>query len=192
MTHLTMSIFKIQHLAFNIINMESFLEILKYTIPALIVFLTSYFLIKMHLEEQQQTRLMAFQNEQIRLTIPVKMQAYERLAIMIDRIGIPGMIARLRTPEMSVGELQLTLMMCVQQEFDYNAGQQIYVSETAWKIIQAAKEGTLAILDRAGEPFTQSEPGEKLVGILLANHGQQEFLTAKTLQAIRTEAASIF
>lgn len=172
--------------------MESFLEILKYTIPALIVFLTAYFLIKMHLEEQQQTRLMAFQNEQIRLTIPVKMQAYERLAIMIDRIGIPGMIARLRTPEMSVGELQLTLMMCVQQEFDYNAGQQIYVSETAWKIIQTAKEGTLALIDRAGDQFSQSEAGEKLVAVLLANYGQQEFLTAKTLQAIRTEAASIF
>ena len=172
--------------------MESFLEILKYTIPALIVFLTAYFLIKMHLEEQQQTRIMAFQNEQIRLTIPVKMQAYERLAIMIDRIGIPGMISRLRTPEMSVGELQLTLMMCVQQEFDYNAGQQIYVSDTIWKIIQSAKEGTLALIDRAGDQLNQSDPGEKLVGILIALNEQQSALCGKTLQAIRTEAASIF
>ncbi len=172
--------------------MESFLEILKYTVPALVVFMTAYFLIKMHLQEQQQTRIMAFQNEQIRLTIPVKMQAYERLAIMIDRIGIPGLISRLRTPEMSVGELQLTLMMGVQQEFDYNAGQQIYTSDTAWKIIQLSKEGTMAMIDRAGDSLDATEPADRLVNILIALNEQQSALCAKTLQAIRAEAASLF
>jgi hypothetical protein len=172
--------------------MESILEILKYTIPALVVFLTAYFLLKMHLDDKNQGYFMVLKTEQSRITLPVRMQAYERIAIFIDRIGIPSLIARIRTPEMSVGELQLTLMMAIQQEFDHNVSQQIYVSDTIWKITQLARDGSMNLIDQAGNSLTAGESGEKLVQVLFANLETQNNLLMKALNALRTEAGASF
>ncbi len=172
--------------------MEIILEVLKYTIPALIVFATAYFMMKAHLEDHAQTLRASLRNEQVRITTPIKMQAYERLAIMVDRIGVAGLIKRLRTPGMTVGDLQLVLMMGVQQEYEYNAAQQIYVSGDVWKITQFVRDGTIALIDRAGEGLDQSAPADAVVANLLALLPQQEAMTAKALQALRSEAASVF
>lgn len=172
--------------------MESFLEILKYTIPALVVFMTAYFILKMHLEEQQKAHFYALKTEQLRLTLPVRLQAYERLAIMLERIGIPSLIGRMRSPEMTVGNLHLALMLAIQQEFDHNVAQQIYVSDTIWKITTLAKDGSLQIIDHCAANLQPGEPAEKLVGILLANVDQQNSFVFKALQALREEAGTSF
>ena len=60
--------------------MEAFLEVLKYTIPALVVFATAYWILKLQLEEHEKAHFFALKTEQLRLTLPVRLQAYERLA----------------------------------------------------------------------------------------------------------------
>jgi hypothetical protein len=172
--------------------MESFLEILKYVLPALVVFLTAYFLLKQHLDERNQVNAMQFRTEQLRLTLPLRLQAYERFAIMLDRIRFVQLLARLRTPEMSVGELKMTLMLAIQQEFDHNSAQQIYISDTISKIINLAKEGSQEIVLQASEALDSAEKGEKLVNILLSNLERQDAMIFKSLQALRMEAGSHF
>ncbi len=134
-----------------------FLEILKFTIPALIVFFTVYFLFKKYLDSQIQLKAMENRKLFANQTLPLKLQAYERLMVLCDRISIPNLISRLRTNAMSNKELQNAMMIAVQQEFEHNNAMQIYTSEKLWEIISLAKNQTLAIIASANEGLNDSD-----------------------------------
>nr|MBP6829024.1 hypothetical protein [Saprospiraceae bacterium] len=90
--------------------MEMFLELLKYTIPGLLVFVSSYFLLKQYLDDKLRSELAAQRNESVRITLPLKLQAYERLILLCDRASVPNTLLRIRMPGMTSGELRGALM----------------------------------------------------------------------------------
>src|SRR5678816_4931261 len=66
------------------------------------------------------------------LTKPLRLQAYERLVLLAERVALPNLISRLSQPGLSAREMQFLLIESIKQEYEYNSSQQIYVSETAW------------------------------------------------------------
>jgi hypothetical protein len=174
--------------------MESFLEILKYTLPALIVFVTAYLLLKEYLDDKQQTNLLAYRTEAQRITLPVRLQAYERLMLLCDRVAIQNVLLRIRSQGMTVGELRGALMLSIRQEFDHNTSQQLYVSETLWKIIALAKDETLSYISQASEGLDSQSPDEPYVVALLTGLDQFGYSAPllKAIVAIRTEVGQLF
>jgi hypothetical protein len=69
-------------------------------------------------------------------TKPLKLQAFERLVILCERISLPNLISRTAQPGMTARDMQLMLIENIKQEFEYNASQQIYVSQTAWEAVR--------------------------------------------------------
>ena len=65
-------------------------------------------------------------------TRALQLQAYERLVILCERISLPNLISRTSMPSFSAKDMQVILSENIKQEFEYNASQQIYVSELAW------------------------------------------------------------
>ncbi|MBK7936048.1 MAG: hypothetical protein IPJ82_02785 [Lewinellaceae bacterium] len=126
--------------------MEMFLELLKYTIPGLVVFTTAYFLLKLYLDDRLRQELASQRSESLKITLPLRLQAYERLILLCDRVAIQNTLLRIRMPGMKTGELRGALMLSISQEFDHNTSQQLYVSDTLWKIITLAKNETLGIV----------------------------------------------
>ena len=86
------------------------LEIIKLTIPALIVFLTVYYVLKQYFANQQQSRLFDLKKSQQEATLPLRLQAYERLSMFCERISLPSLLLRVRKDGMTVSELKVTLM----------------------------------------------------------------------------------
>ncbi|MDB5229809.1 MAG: hypothetical protein JWN76_614 [Chitinophagaceae bacterium] len=70
----------------------------------------------------------------------LQLQAYERLALLVDRIALPNLIQRTNQPGLSAKDMQLLLTRIIREEFDYNISQQIYVSADAWKAVKNLKE----------------------------------------------------
>jgi hypothetical protein len=175
-------------------TMIAFLEILKYILPALVVFATVYYLVDAQFKQQlrilqQQQRL-----EAQKLTLPLKLQAYERLILLCDRLSLDQLLLRVRGAGMTVGELQGALLIAISQEFDHNVTQQLYVSDTLWQIISFTKTELMALVTKAEEGLDVSASDEMLVHRLLL---VQEQLGAanpllKTQIAIRTEAGNLF
>ena len=108
-------------------------------LPALIVFVICYMLIKQFLRNRETLESLEIQRQSSGKTLPLKLQAYERLTLMFERIDIPSLIARTRTKKMSSGDLESALMITIQREFEHNVSQQIYVSDKLWEIIRVAK-----------------------------------------------------
>lgn len=132
--------------------MDVFLEILKFTIPALVVFFTVYFLMREHGKKEVHLKQLQIQADRLKKeTNPVKVHAYERLALFCERIKIDKLLIRLRTDSADVNELRRAMIIAIQQEYDHNITQQIYASHHLWDIIQLAKSETISIIQNAAE-----------------------------------------
>lgn len=173
--------------------MELFFEILKLTIPALVVFATAYYLLKMLLDERQRIDRAILRNDAQKITLPLRLQAYERLTLLCDRAGVVNTLLRVRAPGMKVRDLRASLMLAISQEFDHNTSQQLYVSDTLWQIIQFAKNDTLTMVTTAGSDLDPGDDAELLFNTLLKELEQQQpTILQKTIVAIRTEAGQLF
>lgn len=118
---------------------QSFFEILKYTIPSLIVSITIYILIRNFLNQMYQLQALKQSKRQNKGILTLRLQAYERLIMFCERMSIDNMVYRLNHADMGVKELKNAMLIAIQQEYEHNITQQIYISENLWKIIQLAK-----------------------------------------------------
>ncbi len=123
------------------------LEIVKTTVPALIVFLTVYYLMKQYLESQYNIQVLDFKQNQQKTTIPLRLQAYERLSLFCERISIPSLALRIRGENMTAADLRLAMMISVQKEFEHNITQQVYVSDQLWQIVKIARDDVIGIIN---------------------------------------------
>lgn len=78
---------------------------------------------------------------------PLRLQAYERLVLLCERISLQGLIGRLSQPGLSAREMQMLLIETIKQEFEYNASQQIYVSQQAWEGIRNLRDQNMLIIN---------------------------------------------
>ena len=78
-----------------------------------------------------------------KLTVPLRIQAYERLILYIERIQFPVLVKRVFHPAVSRNDFHISLIQNVQDEFEHNLAQRLYVSETTWQLIVMAKEEVL-------------------------------------------------
>lgn len=81
-------------------------------------------------------------------TLPLQLQAYERLILLTERIALPNLISRLNTQGISASEMQAILIQNIKHEYDYNISQQIYVTSEAWDAIRNLKEQNIHIINQ--------------------------------------------
>lgn len=174
--------------------MDIVLELLKYTLPSVVTAATAYFLIKQYLDDRLRTEQMAQRREANRITLPLRLQAYERLTLLCDRVSIPNVLLRIRMAGMSMGDLRGALLIAIRQEFEHNTSQQLYVSDTLWQIISLARDQALSLVAEAGEGLNPEASDEEYVDVLLQKLDEQGEPNAlqRAIIAIRTEAGRLF
>ncbi len=142
------------------------IELLKYTVPALIVFATVYVMLNQHFRKELAMQNLAVQQKSLGETLPIKIQAYERLVLFCDRVSPQAMIFRLNEGEMTVGGLRNSLLLAIQKEFEHNVAQQIYISDTLWEVIDTAKSEVQQMVLKAAEGLDLQAPADALVSNL--------------------------
>lgn len=170
--------------------LEILLEIVKITVPALIVYFTAYQLLSKFFENKLQQRSLEIKQQTKEQSLPMRMNAYERLALLCERISIPNLLLRLRGDTKTAQDLRMAMLMTVQQEFEYNLSQQIYVSQKLWEIIKIARDNTVSIIEELAKQHPASASSKDLATLYLSHLQQHPELSLETaLSAIRKEAA---
>jgi hypothetical protein len=129
--------------------METFLEIVKTTVPALVVFATAYYLIKKFFDGQLALQHFKRDSRNLKESLPLKLQAYERLMLYCERIKITNLAMRLNVTDGRAKDLANAMIVAIQKEYEHNMAQQIYVSSKLWQIINTAKNQTMGIITEA-------------------------------------------
>ncbi|MEN9548052.1 MAG: hypothetical protein RIR12_643 [Bacteroidota bacterium] len=126
-------------------------------------------------------------------TSSLRLQAYERLVLLTERIALPNLIGRLNQPGISAVEMKLILTENIKQEMDYNSTQQLYVSQGAWDALKNMKEQNIMLINQVSGslPATASSAdlNKKLLEILLNQTGSAMHETV--LNALNAEAKLI-
>lgn len=167
--------------------MEEFFEVLKYTLPSCIVFLTVYFLLKEYFEQERLKMAQQRAKEYAQNSLPIKIQAYERLALFMERIRIQNLMLRFPFTESSSKDICRTLMLGVQQEYEHNLVQQIYVSDKLWEIILLAKNELLHELEQSIVDFEHQEPQKLKQHLLTEVNKNSSRVIDAALDGIRSE-----
>lgn len=125
------------------------LDLLKLIVPSLIVFLTAYFVLNSYLENDYQKKLLEMKMNNQGSVTPLRLQAYERLTLFIERISPQSIIMRTHETGMSARDLQTNMLQDIRAEFDHNVSQQIFVTPQTWTMIKAVKEETINMINYA-------------------------------------------
>ncbi len=168
------------------------LELLKIILPALIVFATVYFMLRQYFGNQLINKQLEIQQSQSGQILPIKLQAYERLILFCDRISPQALVYRLKQNGMTVGGLRTALLIAIQQEYEHNMAQQIYVSDKLWEIIVLAKNEVQNLVVKAADGLDMDAPcsvlNDNIVKVLGAVHFEPN---EKAKSAIKQEVKLI-
>ena len=118
------------------------LEVLKYTLPSLIVLFATWLVLYKLFKNEEQKRLWELKKTTQKEINAVRLRAYERLTLVLERTQPEHMLLDVQNiSTMSVMQLQQHLLRTIRLEFDHNMSQQIYVSEELWdRFIRARDE----------------------------------------------------
>ena len=173
--------------------METLFDILKIVLPALIVFATAYYLLKQLTDNQVRLQAMKQQSDRSAVTLPLRLQAYERLSLFCERIAIENLLLRVKAQGMNAGQYKVALLIAIQQEFEHNVTQQVYVSNQLWQIIQIARDDLSRFIDLVSEKVDRTASAAEFAEQLLAYAAQRDENPLPSARAaIQKEAGSLF
>ncbi|MBG0859499.1 MAG: hypothetical protein IQL11_08345 [Bacteroidales bacterium] len=142
-------------------------EILKITIPALIVFFTAWIILRNMIKNDQNRRNQELILQNSRTVTPIRLQAYERIVLFLERISLESLLLRVSTPEMTASQLHSALLSTVRSEFEHNLSQQIYMSQQAWEVVRNARSNMIKIINSEIEKLPPEAKGIDLSKRLL-------------------------
>jgi hypothetical protein len=149
--------------------MSEILEILKYTLPSLIVFLTAWFLIRTFLKNEDQKRRYEISMSQKDSILPLRLQAYERLILFLERISPDSLVMRVKSSSLTAADMQNELINAVRTEFEHNLSQQAYISDKAWEMIKNARNEVIRLINQSAKEVKPSDNGLNLSKKILEN-----------------------
>jgi len=183
----------LKRIYFAVMNMQSLFEILKYTIPAVVVLIACTLIVRRFLLSDIKEKQIAMLRENQGPAVRLRLQAYERLALFVERIHPRQLTPRIYQSGMSVAELQATLIFNIRTEFEHNLSQQIYVSKAVWDTIRGIKEQEMNMINSIASQLSPDDNGKELhkrmVDYVLSLEGDLPIDVA--LQMINEEAKTV-
>lgn len=126
--------------------MDEIIEILKYTIPSIVTGGVAAYFLKQHNALENNKRKFELFQEKKKQSLPIRLQAYERMTLFLERIHLANITDRVDTYEANKIEYAKSLIVNINVEFEHNLVQQIYMSTECWNAIKNTKDTLLNVI----------------------------------------------
>ena len=147
--------------------MEVFFEILKITLPSLLMVIMVYFIVGSFFRNSEKRQKLKVISGNQKLITPIRLQAYERLVLLLERISPDSLVMRADYPAKTCKQLHSELLQTIRAEFEHNLSQQLYVSTEAWNSVRSAKNYSIALINNAIKGMEDETPAIELSRRLL-------------------------
>ncbi|MFA6923209.1 MAG: hypothetical protein WC223_03055 [Bacteroidales bacterium] len=173
--------------------MNELLEIAKYILPSLVVLATTYLLVRDFLDVEHKRKLVDVRVGGQKIVTPIRLQAYERLALLLERISPSNLVIRVAKSKTTAQQLQMDLMNNVRSEFDHNLSQQVYISDEAWEMVKNSKEEIIKMINVAASKLPDAAEGKDLCSVLLEMEYRTEKMpTIAAIEYLKNEVRQMF
>lgn len=167
------------------------IELLAYTLPSLITGGVAYYLFQAYFNDQQNTRKWLLQKEAKKDALPLRLQAYERMTLFLERISLNKLLVRISPISQNKNDYENYVIAQIEQEYEHNLTQQIYISDQCWIVILTAKNATIQKIRKANmsEKITSAN---KLREVILSDSMENQSPISLALTFIKSEVSELF
>lgn len=169
------------------------MEVFKYILPAFIVMMTAYLLFdKMILREEKKQKLGQEAEKKSGITT-IRLRAYERLMLVLERTNPETMVMHVIKPGMSCIEFQTGILDFIRKEFEHNYSQQIYVSDELWKSLSFTRANLVKLVNTAASHFKPDDPAAAMAEAIIRMYVETEHNpTQLAIQLLKSETREQF
>ncbi|MFL5763292.1 MAG: hypothetical protein ACJ77K_05065 [Bacteroidia bacterium] len=172
--------------------MDPLFEIALVILPSAVVFLTSYYLVKNFLDHSNRKRVFDLKLANQTVLTPIRLQAYERAILFLERINPTSLVMRL-TKTGTAANFQGELLKTIRSEYEHNLSQQIYMSAKAWDNLVRSKEETIKLVNVAAARVTPESGAMELAQAVIGVASQlTEMPTKQAIDFIKKEIGKEF
>lgn len=165
-------------------------EIAAYTLPSLVTGGLAYYLFTAYFKDQQNTRRWLLQKENQKDSLPLKLQAYERMALFLERINPNKLVMRVAPMSDDKKLYEVFLIDHIEQELEHNITQQVYISDDCWNVILTAKNTIIQNI-RKNANRDDVTNADALRQTILSQLMEQESPTSLALTYLKKEVAQM-
>lgn len=169
---------------------DGIFQLFAYLLPALVTGAVAFYFFRLHTRNEEGRRRYLLHKESQKNALPIRLQAYERLALFLERISIPSLVVRVAPKSADKNDYENLLVRHIENEFEHNLSQQIYMSDECWNVIKAAKNATIQAIRKAG--MSPSDSAEKLREDILSDTMDKPSPSATALSYVKKEIGELW
>lgn len=160
-------------------------------VPALLITLLAMYFFKAHTDNEEKRRRFLLHRENQKQALPLKLQAYERMVLLLERISPGKLLIRISPLGEDKKDYESLLIGTIDQEFEHNLTQQIYISDDCWNTIKAAKNATIALI-RKTTLKEEVDSANKMREVILTELLEKGAPSDTALAFIKEEISDVF
>ena len=173
--------------------MDVFLDTFRFVFPSLLILIAVYLMMSSYFDNEDRRRRAEHRAQNQRQALPLRLQAYERLALFLERISPNSLVVRVKSGSLTNAEYLLLLQKAIRDEYEHNLSQQIYVSDEVWDYVTTAKSATVSLLNTVSAQLDPEASGAELSKALLnAAMELKQLPTQAALKHLKAEVAYEF
>ena len=168
--------------------MEYFISQLDFILPAILVMMLAVYMLNKVLNHDHKRRVYEYKKSVAKEMVPIRMQAYERLALFLERMQPSNLLLRVQKPNMKSITLHAVLLKTIRSEYDHNMSQQVYVSDALWKLNNQAKDQLIGTINQNVISVSPESDATELGKLIIeASIEQQKWLIDEALSLLKDE-----
>ena len=171
-------------------NGEEIFKLFAYLLPAIVTGMVAFYFFRLHTRNEEGRRRYLLHKDSQKDTLPIRLQAYERMALFLERIAIPSLVVRVGPKNNNKNDYENLLIKSIETEFEHNLSQQIYMTDECWNIIKAAKSATIQMIRKAG--MSESDSADKLREDVLNETMEKQSPSATALSYVKKEIGELW
>ena len=129
--------------------MEALVEFGKIILPAGAVLYAMYLTVRMFIRKEYDKRLIDIKLKNTEIVLPIRLQAYERICLFLERVMPKNLIVRLNSSDLSAAEFHQILLNEIREEYSHNLSQQVYMTEESWNLVKNAMEEIVMLINES-------------------------------------------
>ena len=173
--------------------MNDLIEVLKYSAPLIIILVVVIVILRNFTQREKNKLRYDVIRGNNKLLTPVRLQAYERIILLLERIKPESVALRLQNSKMKYKQLQLLMLDTVRKEFNHNLSQQIYLTDETWSAVVNAKEQIVRLINLTGTKMTDESSTGDFIRYMIELYNNMEIRPIEnTIRLVKTEANRFF
>jgi len=173
--------------------METLIDLLKIVLPAALVMYAMYLTIKSFLAKEFEKRVVELKIKNSDIVLPIRLQAYERMCLFLERISPHNLVIRVNEPGLEVAHFHQKLLSEIREEYNHNLSQQVYMSHQSWNLVKKAMEEVVAVINKSALEVPRDAKGIELGKMIFENLMQRnQDPIGPTLKYIKDEIGQVF